>query len=525
MVDGEGNVGLAAPIAPFSVFGNQNVGGDGKAESQGSFSAAGASSQIPTCPNSCKTGKIYRDGLRYKRDSSEIQRWLCTCCGLRFSDKPLKSEAAIDNSCQICVQGAKNLGSATELKTVAGEKKKPSFPFAIIRNIDLIDEESRGLLTKFMAYLERENYSPDIQYPATLARLVKDSAELLKPKKITRTILLDPEDVKTVIARMKKRNDEPWSDSMKMLAVCAYSAFCEMQEIHWKPPTYAQDEANVYLPDEKELDILIHAAQRKKMAAFLMSLKYTLADPEEVIRVEWDEFKAPIMKIMHPVKGHYSGEYELPDQLCEMINSLPRKDKRIFATSYDTLYNSFVKIRARTAERYHNPNLLKITFKSFRHWGGTMLAYMTHGDVPEIARVLRHKNWKSTQKYVHRVKAPFKEEDFETTSATTPEEILALGKAGWQKYDEGVFNGVHYSFYRKPKQFGGFHDGVQTQVHKSEKRVDRFLCSAIVSMGCNITGFAIKNGTKSTNTPHKHRLLEIRRGMWRTQEHRPEDRR
>jgi hypothetical protein len=40
------------------------------------------------------------------------------------------------------------------------------------------------------------------------------------------------------------------------------------------------------------------------------------------------------------------------------------------------------------------------------------------------------------------------------TSATTNDEILALGKAGWQKYDEALFNGVTFHYYRKPKRFG-----------------------------------------------------------------------
>ena len=46
------------------------------------------------------------------------------------------------------------------------------------------------------------------------------------------------------------------------------------------------------------------------------------------------------------------------------------------------------------------------------------------------------------------------EEDFEETTATTLDEIRSLGKAGWTKYDEAIFNGVVYHFYRKPKRFG-----------------------------------------------------------------------
>jgi transposase-like protein len=85
--------------------------------------AAITSPQIPACPNNCKTGKIYRDGLRYNEDGATTQRWICTCCGLRFSDKALKSEGALTSSRQICALEAKNLTPAAELKTVAGDKK------------------------------------------------------------------------------------------------------------------------------------------------------------------------------------------------------------------------------------------------------------------------------------------------------------------------------------------------------------------------------------------------------------------
>ena len=309
----------------------------------------------------------------------------------------------------------------------------------------MIPEAQRGLIVEFMAYLEREGYCADIQYPATLAHVVRDGANLL-----------DPESVKAVIAKQKKKTGDPWSNSMKMLATCAYDSFCEMRSIAWKRPTYVQDEAKIYVADEKELDMLISAAPRKKMTAFLLTLKHTFADPEEAVRIEWIDLKENVLSINHPVKGHYTGKYELPTQLCELFNSLPHKSKRIFATNYDNLYASFVVLRARAAEDKHKPNLLQITFKSFRHWGGTMLAYYTRGNVPEMARILRHKNWKSTQKYVHLAQLPMRDEDFDTASATTSDEILALGQAGWTKYDEAAFNGVTYHFFRKPKRFGGF---------------------------------------------------------------------
>lgn len=98
------------------------------------------------------------------------------------------------------------------------------------------------------------------------------------------------------------------------------------------------------------------------------------------------------------------------------------------------------------AKKLNNPGLLAISPVSFRHWGATMLYHHTR-DVLLVKKLLGHKNINSTMKYTQLVN--FKDDDYEVTSATTTEEIKALGKAGFIKYDEQ--NGIH--FYRKPKRF------------------------------------------------------------------------
>ena len=434
------DAGLA--LAPDSVFGRQEAGVNGGKSPSGCGEDAGISSQIPLCPD-CgpETLKVYRDGLRKLKDGGSVQRWLCTRCRLRFSkplqensNKPLNTSSALPSERQICALGAKNLTSAAELKTVAGDKKKK------LKHLDLLPETSRGLITQFMAYLERNGFDEDITYPAILTHLVCDGADLL-----------DPESVKAIIAKQKKKNGESWTDSMKMLATCAYEAFCQMQKISWERPIYRQNEATIIVPDEKDLDLLISASS-KRMATFLLCLKETFADPSEIIAAEWIELKDKVLSINHPVKFHYPGKYELSMRLVCMINALPRKHKRIFPMTYRTAYTCLDYTRRKAAAKFQNPALLQISFKSYRHWGGSMLAYLTNGNVPVMARIMRHKSWKSTQKYVHTIE--FKDEDYEVTSATTSEEILALGKAGWQKYDEAVFNGIHIHYYRKPKRFG-----------------------------------------------------------------------
>jgi transposase-like protein len=80
------------------------------------------------CP-SCGSQKAWRDGIRDTHEGN-VQRWLCRDCGFRFSEKPLQkntkgglnNQKALQYKHQICALEAKNLDSATEIKTVAGEK-------------------------------------------------------------------------------------------------------------------------------------------------------------------------------------------------------------------------------------------------------------------------------------------------------------------------------------------------------------------------------------------------------------------
>jgi integrase len=136
-----------------------------------------------------------------------------------------------------------------------------------------------------------------------------------------------------------------------------------------------------------------------------------------------------------------------------MLNALPRKDKRIFPVSYKCAEDSLRRPRKKATAKFQNPVLLTISFKSYRHWGGSMLAHVTNGNVLVIKRLLRHKSIQNTMKYIRTIK--FNEEDYEETVATTLEEIRQLDKAGWQKYDEMTVNGTQMHFYRKPKRFGG----------------------------------------------------------------------
>lgn len=427
-------------FAPDGVFGRPQAGAnDGKSDS-----SAGISSQIPKCPDCrSKTKKVFRAGLRYKKDGSGIQRWLCTRCGLRFSEKPLQksskrslnTSSALPSARRICALGAKNLDSASIIKIGVGDDEK-------------LPQETRGLLAKYMAYLEREGYYKETSYYDLVGSIAGDGANLL-----------DPEDVKTKIAqhkyKFKNGKEGKWKESTKLLAVQAYDAFCTMEGLKWTKPKYKVQETLLSISDEKDLDALISCAS-KRMAAFLQCLKETFADPGEALAITRKEIKGNIVQIAHPCKGHYPGEYEVSSRLISMLNNLPKsyKDDRVFPTTYVVMYQCLVALRKKAARKLQNPALLDINFKSFRHWGGSMLAHYTNGNVLTVKKMLRHKSILNTMKYIHVVQK-LKDEDFEEAVAITPEEVRQLGKAGWTKYDEMAINGTQMHFYRKPKRFGG----------------------------------------------------------------------
>jgi integrase len=290
----------------------------------------------------------------------------------------------------------------------------------------------KGLIIKFMAYLEKEGYAAETSYPYLLRRLVKCGANLL-----------DPENAKAIIAK------QPWKDSVKMLAVYAYDAFAKMENIPWTPPKYRQQESLPFVPDEKELDQLIAACKSKRMAAFLQTLKETFADPGEVLKLKWIDISGNIITINKPVKGHLPGQIEVTNKLIAMLNALPKTSDRIFPVRYDSIVQCFRLLRKRTAQTLQNPRLLSVSFKSFRHFGGSWLAHYTHGNVLTVKKMLRHKRIENTMKYIHMIQ--FKDEDYDVAVATTVEEVKQLASAGFEKFDE--MNGIHV--FRRPKKFRG----------------------------------------------------------------------
>jgi integrase len=292
---------------------------------------------------------------------------------------------------------------------------------------------TKGILVQFLAYLEKEGYSEDTSYHKLMRALANRGVNLL-----------DPENVKVMIAK------QSWKKSTKQLAVNAYDVMAKMLNLTWDPPSYYPlEESLPWIPEEIELDQLIASCRSRRMAAFLQTLKETFADPSEALRLRWKDvdFTNNIITINIPVKGHRPRQLKVSSKLLAMLNALPKTSERIFHTTYDTMVAVFNQVRKRAARNLQNPRLLSITMKTYRHWGATMIAYYTHGNVLIVQRLLGHKRIQTTMRYIGLIH--FKDDEFDVATANTAEEAKQLAAEGFEKFDE--FQGIH--IYRRPKRF------------------------------------------------------------------------
>jgi integrase len=281
--------------------------------------------------------------LRYLADDSTVQRFKCQKCGYRFSDPTaLKSVQDNKGNSQICVlKKAKNLDTAAKIKTVAGD----------LRKIDTAT--AKGLLLQYEIWLEKEGYGKNSRYIDCIRMLINSGADIY-----------NSEHVKKIIGK------KTWKNGTKMQACYAYDAITKMLKISWEMPTYKQEENLPFIPEPKEIDSLISAARSRKLATYLQTLKETMADPTEAIRLRWIDLNLNENSVIinRPVKNHNPRQIPITNQLVSMLNMLPKKSELVFDTSYARIADCFRNMRKKVASNLQNPRILSITLRTFRHF-------------------------------------------------------------------------------------------------------------------------------------------------------------
>ena len=97
----------------------------------------------------------------------------------------------------------------------------------------------KGLIVKYMAYLENQGYKSAKNRVNMIKRLVDLGANLW-----------NPESVKEILTKQQN-----WKDGYKMLMTYAYENFLKMEDLSWERPRYKQEEALPFM--KEELDHLV----------------------------------------------------------------------------------------------------------------------------------------------------------------------------------------------------------------------------------------------------------------------------
>jgi integrase len=368
------------------------------------------------CPE-CSSDLHFKDGTRHLSDGTDIQRWLCRQCGHRFSEVHNDSKIlhTLTSDRQVCVSlgRAKNLDTATETKTVAGDLNGTILEFAW-------KMQKRGLAET----------------------TIKRRAKYLNNLAGKGANLQDPDSVETVLATGK------WTPATKSLLVEAYRSFTKTYNIPWTPIKVKYERKQPFIPTEEEINQLI-AGCGKRTATFLQVLKDTGARLGEIAKLRWTNVneKNMTININDPEKGSSSRTVKVTEKTVAMLRSLPNKyDPYIFNPRSNALQQTFSTTRKRLAVKLQNPRLKQVHFHTLRHWKATMEYHRTR-DILYVKQILGHKRLENTELYTHLVDFPL--DEYHTAHAKT------LGEE--DKLLENGFEFVRYSerdqvaIYRKRK--------------------------------------------------------------------------
>jgi len=204
-----------------------------------------------------------------------------------------------------------------------------------------------------------------------------------------------------------------------------------------------------FIPLESEIDQLI-AGLSVLLATVSQILKETAVRVGEATEIRWTDvdFEKRLIYINHPEKRSKTGVYPVSEKCISLIKQLPREGEKIFKSKKSIVIH-FREQRNKLAYKLNNPRLKEIHFHTLRHWKATMEAYKTR-DPFIVQRLLRHKNLKNTQRYIHLAETMFgalTDDDFTVKVAETKEEAIKLLEIGFTY----VGNILGYEMFKKRK--------------------------------------------------------------------------
>ena len=227
-----------------------------------------------------------------------------------------------------------------------------------------------------------------------------------------------------------------WKQTKRMKVVeMGGNLFLRINGLAWEKPRTNVAQKFPFTPTEQEIDALI-SGSGKKTATFLQLLKETAMRCGEAKRLHWTDidFEKHLIRLNEPEKGSNPRIWKVTAKLVGMLNNLPRKAERVFGNGpTGTLKAAYINARRSLAAKLQNPRLLRIPFRTFRHWKATMLYHQTRGPY-YVKDFLGHKSLSSTEIYINIERTMFESacDEFTVKVTEKPEEVKALLESGFE---------------------------------------------------------------------------------------------
>jgi integrase len=212
-----------------------------------------------------------------------------------------------------------------------------------------------------------------------------------------------------------------------------YADWCEYQGFEYKPYNFYAEKSLPYVPLEKEIDQLIGAFAHSKYGALLQLMKETAFRPIEAMRLTPRDFnlEQQIVTLNKLEKRSNPRQSKISDKLTAMIKQQvkgKRQNELIWSAKSKYIRRTFMRNRRRASKNLDNPNIEKISMKTFRHFKATMEYHKTK-DILYIKKLLGHKNIQNTMVYIHLVN--FESDEFVCKVAESVDEAGELVEAGF----------------------------------------------------------------------------------------------
>jgi integrase len=218
----------------------------------------------------------------------------------------------------------------------------------------------------------------------------------------------------------------------------AYDSYARVNQIKWNKPQFRRTSQPPYIPTSTEIEQLI-ADAGTKYSLILSILRDTGLRPIELqrMKLKWLDLNRGLINVETAKYGNGRTLKLKPSTLAMLNTYLANRrqlklDDNVFP-KVKSMRGTHNRNRARTANKLKNPNLLKISLKTFRHYFATMLYHKTK-DILHVKQQLGHKRLENTLIYTHLV--DFKSDEWVCKVAETVKEASQLIEAGFEYVTE-----------------------------------------------------------------------------------------